>query len=171
MKAIHPRQQGFHLIELLVVMAIAGIMLTFAVLGVGSTAHHRVRNEAEQLQLMIAQLRQEAILKNLQYAVRIRADGYEVLTINEENEWQVLKEDKLYKPHPLDDDLEFIIDLDQASDNGEDQGSLIYILSSGEISPFQLTVQSTDKVNRIQLQGDMLGHTEITTPGSGDEEQ
>lgn len=157
------RQHGFTMIELLVVIFIVGFLVSLAVLAIGNQDKHRVNNEVQRLQMLLVQLRQEAILKDKQYLLRIRADGYEVLRPDDEGEWQVITDDDLYKAHELDDDLEFRVDIDEH----DEEGAIISILSSGEMTPFSLIVSSRDQRFQQGLQGDILGHLTRERQGDG----
>ena len=73
------RQRGFTLLELLVVMVIAGIMLGVVSFNALPNSRQRLENDAKRLALLFQLARDEAILRNLPVAFDVDQFGYHFL--------------------------------------------------------------------------------------------
>lgn len=155
------QQQGFTLLELLVVVVIVAILFTYTTLAIRSDSYEDIiREEARRLERLIELSLEEAILRGEEYALEIYLDGYRFLRFTE-NQWQPLTDDRIlreYKlPHEMEleislEDTEIVIELakdsttdfdlefDEASEEEEEEEKnkpepQIFLLSSGEITP------------------------------------
>lgn len=160
-KSAVQRQQGFTLLELLVVVVIVAILFTYTTLAIRSnTPEDIINEEALRLQRLTQLALEEAILRGEEYGIEIYLDGYRFLRFSE-NQWLPLSNDRLLRDRelPLDMELEMHleeteieiglvtepmsdneVDLDQAEDRQDDKKATeikphIYLLSSGEITP------------------------------------
>lgn len=79
------RQQGFTLLEILVVITLVGIMAGAAMLSVGGQQARQLKNEAQRLQLLLNQARDESELTQRTLGVKVEQHGYQFL------EWQADK--------------------------------------------------------------------------------
>jgi len=163
--------RGFTLLEVLVVMVIIGIVLSLAVLSLRGD-EHELENEARRLQALIALTSQEAVLQSEELAMQFSDDGYQ-FEVYDGTTWQPLKDDDTLRPRTLPDDLvlEYHADGDQitlGSDGGDSKAPpRIYFLSSGEVSPFELTLRRRSEGEAYTLTGDVRGKT--TLKGSDDD--
>ncbi len=152
------RTGGFTLIELLVVLVIIGIILSFASLSFDSGGlERRAEQETRRLAALIRLFRQEGILKNQQLALRVLPDRYQFLRLEGE-EWQPLKDDAVFRERILPQELRIEMeDMEAAPEREEDeQGVMLFFLSSGEATPFELHIKGGDDTDYILL-GDALG--------------
>ena len=159
----HPgRENGFTLLELLVVVVIVAILFTYTTLAIRSdTPEDIIKKEAQRMERLIQLALEEAILRGEEYGIEIFLDGYRFLRFDvTENLWLPLSDDKLLRDRelPLDMELEMsleetevvinlaadpmteqTLDLDADSDeeekDEEEAKPQIYLLSSGEITP------------------------------------
>jgi prepilin-type N-terminal cleavage/methylation domain-containing protein len=96
-KSIYRVQLGFSLVELLAVVMIIGLGLSFANFNVGSNNDQRLLSEAKIFANSTALIAEEAILGNEQWGVDIYRQlidgkeqyGYRWLVRNDEREWQL----------------------------------------------------------------------------------
>lgn len=72
------RSRGFTLLELMVVIALVGIVLGVAGLAAGNTPARQARQEAGQVLQLIQQLREQAVIEGREYGVRVRRTEYQV---------------------------------------------------------------------------------------------
>ena len=72
------RSRGFTLLELMVVIALVGIVLGVAGLAAGNTPARQARQEAGQVLQLIQQLREQAVIEGRDYGVRVRRTEYQV---------------------------------------------------------------------------------------------
>lgn len=155
------QQDGFTLIELMVVVVIVAILFTYTTLAIRSdSAEDLIKKEAFRLERLIQLAMEEAILRGEEYAIEIHLDGYRFLRFTE-TQWLPLSDDKILRERelPLDmelemslEDTEIVIDLssdpkteqeleldDESEEESQDETSKaepqIYLLSSGEITP------------------------------------
>ncbi len=154
---------GFTLIELLVVLVIIGIILGFASLSVDSGGlDRRAEEESRRLTALIQLFRQEGILKNRQLALRVFPDRYEFLRL-EGDQWQVIEGDETFRTRKLPAELHFELDemeISQkqkvgGSEEQEEDGVMLFFLSSGESTPFEMHIKGDD--TDYILIGDALG--------------
>jgi type II secretion system protein H len=158
--ASYSSEDGFTLLELLVVVVIVAILFTYTTLAIRSdTPEDIIKKEAQRMERLIQLALEESILRGEEYGVEIFLDGYRFLHFDvTENRWLPLSEDKILRERelPLDMELEMNLEdteivIEMASDpmteqkldldsdeNDEDEEKSqpqIFLMSSGEITP------------------------------------
>ncbi|MBE9568485.1 MAG: type II secretion system minor pseudopilin GspH [Proteobacteria bacterium] len=158
------RQQGFTLLELLVVVVIVAILFTYTTLAIRSdSAEDIIKQEAQRLDRLVQLALEEAILRGEEYAIEVSLDGYQFLHFVD-NRWQPVTNDKILRPRELPLDMELEMSLedteivigkaesdartalmndrtlgdDETEQEQEDKNAAkpqVYLLSSGEITP------------------------------------
>jgi len=88
--------RGFTLLELLVVMVIAGIMLGMVSFNAMPSERQVLQHDAQRIALLLQLARDEAIVRNRPIAFEAEADRYRFL-LYDENVWQILKQDDLLR--------------------------------------------------------------------------
>lgn len=150
--------RGFTLLELLVVVVIAGILFTYTTLAIrGNSPEDIIKQEALRFERLVQLALEEAILRGEEYAIEVHLDGYRFLR-STEDQWLPVTDDKILRDRqlPLDMELEMQMekteiviklgdttasDQDLEADEKTDDNNKtkadpqVYLLSSGEITP------------------------------------
>lgn len=152
---------GFTLIELLVVLFIVGIIVTFAVIAVGSGLRHRdIVNTADELKLIFKFASDEAVLLSTAIAFVPKENGYEFyqyeLTAEGNTAWKPLKPDRILGFRKIHE----FIHLDLYSQGKKIVPGLEHIIepklifyNDGTITSFYLNIGELNKKPVYQLQG------------------
>lgn len=93
--AVRP-SAGFTLLELLIVLVIAGIMLGAIALNAMPGDRQVVQNEAQRIALLLQLARDEAIVRNRPVAFVAQADQYHFL-IRQNDSWQAMADDAILR--------------------------------------------------------------------------
>ena len=171
------RSAGFTLLELMVVLVIIGIILTFTMLSVGGDdIGELMEQETHRMTTLLELASDEAVLRGEELAVLFSEEGYEFLVLIEER-WQTTTEDGLLKAYTLPADIELRLEIegeppiltasaagDEAvvyeADDEEEEEELqpqVFILSSGEMTPFTVILMSPQSRLRYHLTASLLG--------------
>jgi general secretion pathway protein H len=94
--ARYRQPRGFTLLELLVVLVIAGIMLGMVSFNAMPSERQVLQNDAQRIALLLQLARDEAILRNRPIAFEADSDRYRFL-LREDKVWQVLDQDDLLR--------------------------------------------------------------------------
>jgi len=89
-------ERGFTLLELLVVMVIAGLLLGMVSLNAMPDDRQVLQQDAQRIALLLQLARDEAIVRNRPVAFEADTNQYRFL-IREEQEWQALQQDELLR--------------------------------------------------------------------------
>jgi general secretion pathway protein H len=92
--------RGFTLLELLVVMVIAGVMLGVVSFNAMPSAHQVLENEAKRIALLLQLARDEAIVRNGPVAFEADTEKYRFLQ-RTNNSWTPLVNDDLLRERPF----------------------------------------------------------------------
>lgn len=145
------RENGFTLLELLVVVVIVSILFSFLMLSIRSNSPEDIiKEEARRLNQLLQLALEEAVLRNTEYGLLFNAHGYQFLQLNENN-WQTIDTDKLLRKRelPLEMEIELaveqtdiiIADAPEDPEEGDDEKTeekikpQIFLMSSEEITP------------------------------------
>ena len=170
------RSAGFTLLELMVVLVLIGIIFSFAVLSMrGTDISDLMEQETRRLAMLLELAGDEAILRGEELAVNFTDDGYEFLVL-QDNIWRSSGDDGLLKAYSLPADIELRLEVEGeppelnnlAGQEGEDSGESgedtvesltpqVFILSSGEMTPFSVTFMSFQSDYRYHLTVSLLG--------------
>ena len=88
--------RGFTLLELLVVLVIAGILLGLVTLNAMPGERQALQSEAQRVALLLQLARDEAIVRNRPIAFEAEPDRYRFL-IRDGNQWQPLTQDDMLR--------------------------------------------------------------------------
>jgi len=156
------KHAGFTLLELLAVILIIGIVISFASLSIGQNASRIVQDEAERLHGLIQLAGEEAVLQGRELALEFDRDRYRFLEQGKKD-WQPVTEDTMLRERALPEAVEFELLLEGVETSFEDKENLprIFILSSGELTPFNMTLK-TDEGEEYLLQGLINGKLVLT---------
>jgi general secretion pathway protein H len=155
-------QQGFSLLELLVVIVIVSILFSLTTLAIrGTSPEELIQTEAQRLDRLLQLATEEAILKGMEYGIEFKTSSYRFLVYAEQS-WQPLEADKLLRERMLPENMEIELLIDavdvvieeseeeideqtlqtsdtEASENkGLEKETIkpqVFLLSSGEITP------------------------------------
>lgn len=93
--------RGFTLIEMLVVIAILGILSTFVALSTAPDPRRGAAIEAERLGLLLEAAAQEALWGGRAIAWSADAKGYRFLQAESERRWEPIIDDEVFRPRLL----------------------------------------------------------------------
>lgn len=137
--------KGFTLIEILVVLFIISIMTGIALVNLPRfTQSGDFDAEADRLKVVLEMLRDEALIRANEYGFKPEPDGYQFFIYNElQQRWDLLEE-RPFAQRSTKNKIQLSLNVEgDALTLGEnDEAPPILILSSGEITPFELEVQS-----------------------------
>jgi len=167
----HPggkKHAGFTLLELLAVILIIGIIISMASLSIGQNTSRIVQDEAERLQGLIQLAGEEAVLQGRDLALEFDYDRYRFLEWIKED-WQPVMDDPLLRERPLPEAIDLELLLEGIETSFEDKENLprIFIFSSGELTPFDMTLK-TDEGEEYSLQGLINGKLTLTRTEDND---
>lgn len=170
LKKHRSRSRGFTLLEVLVVMMIIGVVISLAVLSIKSD-DQTLEEEARRLQALINLTGQEAILQSKEFALEFTDDGYDFVVFDGKK-WQTVSGDEILRPRTLPDDevVDYQPEGEQLTLQGmeaEKTPPRIYFLSSGEMTPFQLTMRRRGESDGYLLTGNARGKTELRGTDNG----
>lgn len=167
-------QAGFTLLEILIALAIAGIMLSVAVIAFSDNDAAKLKNKAHQLYGLMQIAQEESILRGVEIGIRVEQDGYSFL-IYDGTRWNPLQEHTLLKDVELEEPIEMYINIegqeallandetDEESNEEQDPNKeikppQIFILSSGEMNEFTVTMGlDRDDPRFYRITGNYLG--------------
>lgn len=165
--------RGFTLIEILVVMAIMGIMLGLGMFAFGDGGlSDKLEQESNRLYGLIKLAQEESILNSAEMALELDRDGYifKQSVFNEKNkqyEWTAISADKLFRKRSLTAGIELDLKIENETleldgkGSDEEQPIRMYILSSGELTPFVLTLKIGELEQYFEITGRMNGELKL----------
>jgi general secretion pathway protein H len=145
------KKNGFTLIEIMVVIFIIGITISMVSLAVNNRPE-LAKNEADRLNALLKLAMEEAILNSSDLAVQFSADQYFFEFLDNTNKWQPIKEDPQFRPRTITEGLKIKLFIEgepidfqssEFKDDPEAQPPRIYLLSSGEIIPFEILMKDS----------------------------
>lgn len=154
------RQAGFTLLELLVVLFIIGISVTFATLSFsGRAVEDRLENEARRLQEIMRLAAEEAVIQGLELGMQSDGENYGFLLIGEEG-WVAYEGDAPFKSYALPEGIRLEVSVEDFSLPVPEENELlpqIVFLSSGELTPFDLDMMAETSTVMYRFSGELTG--------------
>jgi general secretion pathway protein H len=162
-------QRGFTLLELMVVVVLIGIILTFVVGTVGDGGRgDRIKREAQRIIALVELVGEESVLQSRVIGLRFTEDSYEFMHYDGE-QWSPVEGDGLLKRHKLDSSMQlqlqvegYGIELSGETESGEESEMKpqIIFLPSGERTPFELSLLYEDDESGFELRAPPIGLVE-----------
>ncbi len=180
-----PGSRAFTLIELLVVMVIIALISAVALLSFGILDDDRnLHTEARRLSSLIELANDEAAILGRDYGLELTEFGYRFVEFDPLlNRWYEIIGDDLLRPRQIDEGIEFELFMEnrrvpldfEVADIGqgeEDENDLtddyvphILIMSSGDVSPFELRIHRPADREVLTLTMSLTGELEIQDNG------
>ena len=173
-------ERAFTLIEVLVVIVIIAVISAVALLSLGILGDDRnLRREARRLSSLIELANDEAAIQGREYGLEILQSGYRFVEHDPLlNQWHELLGDDFLRPRELGEDMEFELFLEDRrvlldttaaeTEQEEDDTDLtddylphILIMSSGDVSPFELRLLRPSDRAALTLTMSLAGELEI----------
>ncbi|KTC73470.1 Tfp pilus assembly protein FimT [Legionella bozemanae] len=151
--------QGFTLIEILIVLVIIGITFGFALLAFGDFGEsRRILFSAEQLVNTLRLAQQQAILGTNTLGLRIDNNGYQVFQLYNNAQWKPISDKGVFKMTYFPQDTRIILKTSNSTPAGVPP---VIIFASGDMTPFTLSFGSKQDNNLALLIGKRNGELQF----------
>jgi len=165
------RHTGFTLLEVMLVMLLISLLATTVVLNFsGDSPEQRLNKETERFQQVFQFIAETAMLKQQEWGLVLQEDSYSFVYFDGEK-WLLADEPKAAAQYELADDIRLQLELeglpgaelsllsqlnwqddDEFAASDDEQPPVlpqVFILSSGEISPFRLMFQLGERLDQV----------------------
>lgn len=125
----------------MVVVVIAGIMVSLAVISIGDRAGSELEQEARRLHALMRLTTEEAIMQSREIGLAFNLRGYQFYELDEEDNWQAITTDEALRQREIVEDIRISLyaDGEEISIRNEmPKTPSIFFYSSGETTPFEL---------------------------------
>jgi general secretion pathway protein H len=164
------RSKGFTLVEILVVVVIMAIVISLAVLSIGTTGRDsQLDEESRRIEGLVGLLHERALLEGRDFGLRIEPAAYEFVVYDARRDrWTKFDQEHEFRHRDLPKGLSFQLELDsqivvikpmdrKLSSNTAPPAPQLAIAASGEGTPFHLTLLRDGTPSRASVDGDALG--------------
>lgn len=147
------------------VLVIVGIILTTVTLSIGGDPRGaEMQREAQRIIALLQLASEEAVLHNQQLAVHFGADEYRFMVLRDD-QWTPLSDDPQLRPRTLPAGIELQLELQDSPpptlETQESEMPQVFLLSSGEMTPFIVTFSAPQTERRLQVSATLLGRLEL----------
>jgi general secretion pathway protein H len=175
-RAARRLEAGFSLLELLVVVAIIGLLAGAVTLSIGALGNDRqIEEETNRLRSVIDLLHEESLMQSRDYGVLFTSTGYRFYVYDyRELTWVVPQADRLLQPHTLRPQLSLSLILDGRdvplerdfeAQEAENPLPQVMLLASGEVTPFTIEMQRDGIDGRFELTAAQNGELTLEQEG------
>ena len=159
------RAAGFTLIEILVVVAIIGVIAAGVLLSVSLTGRDReLEQEGDRLQALFTYAREQAELQTREYGVLFEDGGYEFLAYDARRDnWRGVFEDDALAARKLPEGLDVRLTVEgrpvvlTRPKDAKDKTPQVMIFSNGDLTTFAATLEREGGVRSVTLTQDDKG--------------
>jgi len=161
---------GFTLIEIVVVVFIIGITITFASLSVSQHSDRYIEEEAKRLHHLLRLASEEAVFSSQEFSLLLTSTGYKFASL-QGPKWEPVTDDPFFREREFPDVLTVKMTVDDQDVNlgDSEKPAQIFLLSSGELTPpFTLTFKGeNDSVYKIsgKITGEVTYQEPENSPG------
>ena len=151
------RQNGFTLIEILVVLVIVGVMLVSVAIKTFPDERQSLRQEAQRLGLLLEHARDEAFLSGRSIAWSFQNKSYQFWRLNIERQWVPIQDNPILRLRTLPGPVTLSsLTINQVKVAANER---LIFSPSGLNTPFVATLELHD--HRVVLLGDSVGGVQI----------
>ena len=161
--------QGFTLLEVLVVVMIIGVTPAVAFISLPTDQGKELEKAGKRLSALIDLARQQASIGGQERAMEVKEETYRFLS-QSETSWAPISSGAL-RPRTLPQGMRLDLVMEgqsllekkkDSTDEDEPEPPRIFILSSGELSEFELTLSLQDHAPAYQVTGQISGTLSLT---------
>ena len=156
---------GFTLFEIIIVVFIIGVIVTFASLSIGQHGDRYVEDEAKRLHHLLNLASEEAILRSEELSLQLTSGGYSFASL-QGPKWEPIIDDPFFRERQFSDivNVKLIVDEQEVNLGDSEQPAKIFLLSSGELTPpFTLTLKGENDVV-YKIEGGITGEVKYLQP-------
>lgn len=137
-------ENGFTLIEMLVVVVIVGVLLGITLLSpITGSLHKVIQGEATRLQVLFTQVRDKALIENIHYGFSIDNEGrYRWWVLPAESREWVILEQSPYQPHLMPESLSLSLESieDSRPVEADEESPSVVFYADYQVTPFRLHI-------------------------------
>ncbi|WP_366523683.1 type II secretion system minor pseudopilin GspH [Nevskia ramosa] len=180
---VSTRQRGFTLLEMLAVVVIIAIMVTFSSLSIGNRPlDDRLEAESKRIEQLLRLAEDEADLKGIAIGLAFTPDGYRFLIASSASKWDDYAQSGSFRSRPLlqpfyselriegrlippiqpkearsGSDSKSSDDDDKKEDEATKLKPQVLLLPGGQMTPFTLDLKAPNYPVSIRIEGNLLG--------------
>jgi len=164
------RSKGFTLVEILVVVVIMAVVVSLAVLSIGTTGRDtQLDEESRRIEGLVGLLHERALLEGRDFGLRIEPAAYEFVVYDSRRDrWMTFDQEHEFRHRDLPKGVSFQLELDShvvvikpldrnLTGDSAPPAPQLAIAASGEGTPFRLTLLRDGTASRASVDGDALG--------------